>query len=80
LEEAFALHKKEEAICLELGNKSGLAYCLWGLGLLERARGHSEDEQAMLAAALAHFRELGMPCEGDAVEAELAKTQSVGPL
>ena len=23
LEEALALHKKEEAICLELGNKSG---------------------------------------------------------
>ena len=24
LEEALALHKKEEAICLELGNKDGL--------------------------------------------------------
>ena len=27
LEKALALLKKQEAICLELGNKSGLAYC-----------------------------------------------------
>jgi tetratricopeptide (TPR) repeat protein len=78
LEEALALHKKEEAICLELGNKAGLAYCYWNWGLLERALGNSEGEQAKLSAALTLFRELGMPRERDAVEAELAKARSAG--
>jgi tetratricopeptide (TPR) repeat protein len=78
LEEAMALHKKEEAICLELGTKEGLAYCYWNWGLLERALGNSEGEQAKLSTALALFRELGMPRERDAVEAELAKTPSAG--
>ena len=77
-EEALALHKKQEAICLELGNKGGLAYCYSNWGLLERALGNSEGEQAKLSAALALFRELGMPRERDAVEAELAKTRSAG--
>ena len=27
LEEAFELHKKEEALCLQLGNRSSLGYC-----------------------------------------------------
>ena len=67
LEEALALHKKQEAICLELGSKVGLAYCYWQWGLLERARGNPQDEHAKLSAALALFRELGMPRERDAV-------------
>src|SRR5271157_4285743 len=29
LEEAMALLKKQEVLCLELGNRSGLAYCYW---------------------------------------------------
>jgi tetratricopeptide (TPR) repeat protein len=78
LEEALALHKKQEAICLELGNKAGLAYCYWNWGLLERALGNSEGEQAKLSAALTLFRELGMPRQRDAVEAELAKARSAG--
>jgi hypothetical protein len=72
LEEALALHKKEEAICLELGNKSSLAYRYWNWGLLERDLGNPEREQAKLSAASALFRELRMPREQDAVEAELA--------
>jgi hypothetical protein len=75
LEEALALHKKQEAICLELGSRDGLAHCYWSWGLVERALGDSEGEQAKLSAALALFRELGMPREQAAVEAELAKTQ-----
>ena len=75
LEDAKALLKKQEAICLELGNKAGLGYCYWNWGLLERALGNSEGEEAKLLAALDLFRELGMPRQGDAVEAELAKTR-----
>jgi hypothetical protein len=78
LDEALALHKKKEAICLELGNKEGLAYCYWQWGLLERALGNAEGEQAKLSAAFALFRELRMPRERDAVEAELAKARSAG--
>ena len=74
----MALHKKEEAICLELGNKDCLAHCYWNWGLLERALGSSEGEEAKLSAALDLFRELGMPRERDAVEAELAKAWAEG--
>ena len=28
--------KKQEALCLELGNLSGLAHCYWNWGLLAR--------------------------------------------
>ena len=70
--------QEEEAICLELGNKTGLAYCYWNWGLLERTLGNSAAEQTKLAAALALFRELGMPRERDAVEAELAKSRAAG--
>src|SRR5262249_4527974 len=55
LEEALALLKKQEAICLELGNKSSLAYCYWNWGRLERALGNAEGEQAKLSAAFALF-------------------------
>jgi tetratricopeptide (TPR) repeat protein len=78
LEEALALLKKKEEICLELGNKASLAICYWGWGLVERDMGNREAEREKLSAALALFRELGMPREGDAVEAELAKTRAAG--
>jgi tetratricopeptide (TPR) repeat protein len=75
LEEALELLRKKEAICLELGKKADLAYCYWSWGLLDRALGNSKGEKTKLSAALALFRELGMPRERDKVEAELAKTQ-----
>jgi hypothetical protein len=43
MEEAFELHKKQEALCLELGNRSGLAYCFWFWGLLAREQRDSKD-------------------------------------
>jgi tetratricopeptide (TPR) repeat protein len=70
LEEALALHKKQEAICLELGNKSGLGHCYWYWGLLARAQGDRETEKQKLEAALALFSELKMPRERDAVRAQ----------
>ena len=75
LEEALALHKKEEAICLELGKKADLGYCHWNWGLLLRALGDSVGELEKLSAAFALFQELGMPLQRDAVEAELARTR-----
>jgi tetratricopeptide (TPR) repeat protein len=79
LEEALSLLEKQEAICLELCSKRNLAFCYWNWGRLERARGNSEGEQAKLSAALALFRELGMPGERDLVEAELAKAGPAAP-
>ena len=61
-----------------MGNKEGLGYCYWSWGLIERSRGNSEGEQAKLSAAVVLFKELGMPRERDAVEAELAKARSAG--
>ena len=76
LEEALALLKKQEAICLELGNKSGLGYCYWHWGLLARAQGDRKTEKEKLEQALAIFTELKMPRERDAVQAELEKVAS----
>jgi hypothetical protein len=73
LEEAFELHKKVEALCLELGNKGSLAYCYWNLGLLAREGRDHKAEREKLAAALDIFTELNMPRERDAVRAELEK-------
>lgn len=78
LEDALALLKKEEAICLELGDRGALAHCYWGWGQLERALGRPKAEQSRFSAALALFREIGMPRERDAVEAELTKSLSEG--
>jgi hypothetical protein len=73
LEEALALHKKEEALCLELGNKAGLAYCYWNWGLLAREQRDRKTELEKLTAARDIFTELNMPREREVVRAELEK-------
>ena len=75
LEEALALHKKEEALCLELGIPRGLAYCYWNWGLLAREQRDRNTEREKLAAALVIFTDLKMPRERDQVLAELEKTK-----
>jgi hypothetical protein len=72
-EEAFALHKKKEALCLELGNRSSLGYCYWNWGLLAREQRDRKTERQKLATALDIFTELNMPREREAVRAELEK-------
>ena len=74
VEEALELLKKQEALCLELGNRRGLAYCYWGWGLLARQERDRKTEREKLAAALDIFSELNMPRERDQVRAELEKT------
>ena len=69
-----SVHKKEEALCLELGTRSDLAYCYWKLGLLAREQRDRNTEREKFAAALVIFTDLKMPLERDAVEAELEKT------
>ena len=55
LEEAFELLKKQEALCLELGDRRGLAYCYWNWGLLAREQRDRKTEREKLAAALVYF-------------------------
>jgi hypothetical protein len=74
LEEAFELLKKKEALCLELGNRSGLAHCYWYLGLLAGEQLDHKREREKLTTALDIFTELKMPRERDSVRAELEKT------
>jgi hypothetical protein len=76
LEEAMALLKKQEALCLELGNRRSLAYCSWEWGLLARDQRYRKTEQEKLAASLDIFTELNMPRELDAVRAELEETKA----
>jgi hypothetical protein len=73
LEEAMALLKKQEALCLELGDKSSPAYCYFAWGLLAREQRDRKTERQKLATALDIFTELNMLREREAVRAELEK-------
>jgi hypothetical protein len=74
LEEALALHKKQEAICLELGNKGGLGYCYWQWGFVAERHGNKQAKRQKLMQALTIFTDLNMIRERDATQAELDKT------
>jgi len=63
------MHKKEEAICLELGNKDGLRASYGNQALILEDRGKLDE-------ALALFTELKMPRQRDAVAAELAQPRT----
>jgi hypothetical protein len=65
------MHKKEEAICLELGNKDGLRASYGNQALILEDRGKLDE-------ALALFTELKMPRQRDAVAAELAQPRTAG--
>lgn len=73
LEEALALHKKKEALCVELDLRGSLGYCYWNWGLLARAQNDRRAECDKLQAALQIFTELNMPREQDAVLGELER-------
>ncbi|MGC2694700.1 MAG: NB-ARC domain-containing protein, partial [Candidatus Angelobacter sp.] len=47
LEEAMVLHKKQEAICLELGSKDGLQICYGNQALILKAWGKLEEAMAL---------------------------------
>ncbi len=68
LEEAMQLHKNQEAICIELGNISSLAYCYWGMASVHEQKGEKPAARQHGEQALARFRTLNMPLETKAVE------------
>jgi len=47
LEEAMALHKKQEALCLQLGNKDGLQRSYGNQASILKARGRLEEAMAL---------------------------------
>ena len=59
LEEALALHKKEEAICLELGNRDGLQRSYGNQALILKAWGRLEEALALHKKEEAICLELG---------------------
>jgi len=59
LEEALALHKKQEALCLELGNKDGLSKSYSGQALILSAWGRLEEALALYQNGEALCLELG---------------------
>jgi hypothetical protein len=65
---------QEEALCLELGPRSALAYCYLNWVLLAREQGDRNTEREKLAVALDIFTELNMPLEREELRAELEKT------
>ncbi len=59
LEEAIELHKKEQEICEELGNKDGLQACLGNQALILRDRGYFEEAWTLLKKQQQLCEELG---------------------
>jgi tetratricopeptide (TPR) repeat protein len=59
LEEAMALHKKEEAICAELGNQDGLQSSYGNQALILKAWGRLEEAMALHKKEEAICKELG---------------------
>jgi hypothetical protein len=59
LEEAMALHKKQEAICLELGNKNGLQISYGNQAVILQAWGRLEEAMALHKKKEAICLELG---------------------
>jgi hypothetical protein len=57
LEEAFELHKKEEALCVQLGNRSSLGYST-GTGTYSPANSVIAIRREKPAAALGIFADL----------------------
>jgi hypothetical protein len=55
LEIALRILQQEEALCLELGKRSSLAYCYRAWGLLAREQRDRKTEREKLAAALVIF-------------------------
>jgi hypothetical protein len=78
LEKAMVLLKKQQALCLELTNRSGLGYCYSNWGELAGKQGDRKTEREKLTAALNILTELNMPQKRDAVKAELNKTKATG--
>jgi tetratricopeptide (TPR) repeat protein len=59
LEEAMALLKKQEALCLELGNKDGLSQSYGNQAVILQAWGRLEEAMALLKKQEALCLELG---------------------
>jgi tetratricopeptide (TPR) repeat protein len=59
LEEAMTLHEKEEALCLELGNKNGLQRSYCNQALILKAWGRLEEAMALLKKQEVFCLELG---------------------
>jgi tetratricopeptide (TPR) repeat protein len=58
-EEAMALHKKKEALCLELGNKDSLQICYGNQAIILQAWGRQEEAMALHKKEEALCLELG---------------------
>jgi hypothetical protein len=72
LDEALALLKKSEAICLELGNRQDLAISYENIAQLHRARGDLAEARQKAQESLAIFTDLKMPREIEHVTKLLA--------
>jgi hypothetical protein len=67
------LRKQEEAIGRDLGDRAGLAYCHWNMGVIFRDQGQIAEARRLLLDALATFEELKMPRETETVRGMLQR-------
>ena len=72
----MALHKQEQAIFEELGNRDGLAISFWNQGGLLWEQDDRAASLLLYRRAVAIRRELSIPCED--WEARLAENDSEG--
>jgi tetratricopeptide (TPR) repeat protein len=78
LEEAMALHKQVEAICRELGDRSGLQCSLGNQALILKAWGRRAEALAKGEEALRICSEAGLAPLGKLVQTTLALIRAAG--
>ncbi|MCI0471810.1 MAG: hypothetical protein L0Y73_09140, partial [Candidatus Aminicenantes bacterium] len=68
LDEALSLHKKEESICEELGDRAGLAICWWNQGIIYGQQGDRAKQIELWQKSIAANKAMGIPTEKDEEE------------
>jgi tetratricopeptide (TPR) repeat protein len=69
------LHKKEEKICEELGDRAGLAVCWWNQGLIYNKRKNYKKQIQLWEKSIQINKEIGIPTIED--EKKLAELKKV---
>jgi tetratricopeptide (TPR) repeat protein len=70
LQEAMTLHKKQEKIHEELGDRAGLARTWWNQGIIHGDQGDIDKKITLWQKSIAVNKELGIPTEEDEKELE----------
>ena len=55
------LHKKEEALCEDLGDRAGLAICWWNQGLIHKQQNDPHTQAQLWQKSIDSKKSMGIP-------------------